>query len=162
MSLLPELNRLQAVRGQINIASSGAWPPLNCVVAREGYVSPTPDERHVVGSTYDYDTDCKMSPVPSAQDDAENRARLAAILPGASAGEFPGRAANRAVMPDRFPLLGPAPDRPNLYLATGYASRGVGLAALLAETLASMICDEPMPLECDLVKAMDAGRANPM
>ena len=156
--LLPELNRLQTVRGQINIASRGAWPPLNCVVAREGYVSPTPEGCHVVGSTYDYDIDCNISPVPSAQHDAENRARLAAILPGASAGEFPGRAANRAVMPDRFPLLGPAPDRPNLYLATGYASRGVGLAALLAETLASTICNEPLPLERDLMKAMDAGR----
>jgi tRNA 5-methylaminomethyl-2-thiouridine biosynthesis bifunctional protein len=49
-------------------------------------------------------------------------------------------------------------DRPNMYIATGYASRGVGLAALLAETLASMICDEPLPLERDLVKAMDSGR----
>lgn len=158
VNLLPELNKLQAVRGQINIVSKDILPQVNRVVAREGYVSPTPDGSHVVGATYDYVTDCKMSPATSVKDDAENRARLATILPGASADTFPGRASNRAVMPDRFPLLGPVHDRARLYLATGYASRGVGLAALLAETLASMICKEPLPLERDLVKAMDAGR----
>lgn len=158
VNLLPELKNLQAVRGQINIVAKNALPQLNCVVAREGYVSPTPDGRHVVGSTYDYDTDSNASLATSPQADAENRARLVAILPGASADEFPGRAANRAVMPDRFPLLGAVQNRPNLYIATGYASRGVGLAALLAETLASMICKEPLPLERDLVRAMDVGR----
>ncbi len=158
VSLLPELKKLQAVRGQINIASADTLPQLPRVVAREGYVSPTPDGRYVVGSTYDYDADCDADLAPTSQEDAENRARLNTILPGASAGDFPGRASIRAVMPDRFPLLGPVQGRPNIYIATGYASRGVVLAGLLAETLASMICDEPLPLERDLVKAMDAGR----
>ena len=158
VSLLPEFKNLQAVRGQINIASAQALPQLSRVIAREGYVSPTPDGRYVVGSTYEYDAGYCASPAPTSDSDAENRTRLAAILPGANAGDFPGRASIRAVMPDRFPLLGAVPERPNMYIATGYASRGVGLAALLAETLASMICIEPLPLERDLVKAMDTGR----
>ena len=159
VSLLPEFKKLQAVRGQINIAPSGTLPQLNCVVAREGYVSPTPDGRYVVGSTYEYNAECFASSAASSRDDADNRARLAAILPGASAGDFPGRASIRAVMPDRFPLLGPVQGRPNMYVATGYASRGVVWAGLLAEALACMMCHEPLPLERDLIGAMDTGRS---
>jgi len=158
VGLLPEFKNLQAIRGQINIASAEALPQLTRVIAREGYVSPTPDGRYVVGSTYEYDADCCPSPAPSSHSDAENRARLAAILPGSNAGDFPGRASTRAVMPDRFPLLGAVPNRPNVFIATGYASRGVVWAGLLAETLASMMCYEPLPLERDLLKAMKPGR----
>lgn len=162
VSLLPELKNLQAVRGQINIASRGPLPPLNCVVAREGYVSPTPDGRCVVGSTYEYDADSLANPAPSSQGDAENRSRLNAILPGAKVGDFPGRASIRAVMPDRFPLLGAVPQRPGVYIATGYASRGVVLASILAETLTNLICREPVSLERDLIQSMDAGRCSEM
>ena len=158
VTLLPELNKLQAVRGQINIAPANTWPALSRVIAREGYVSPSPDGSYIVGATYEYGVHPSVPLVPTSQGDAENRARLAAILPGASVADFPGRAAIRTVMPDRFPLLGAVPGRPNVFIATGYASRGVVWAGLLAETLASLICHEPLPLERDLVKAMNVMR----
>ena len=61
-------------------------------------------------------------------------------------------------MPDRFPLLGAVSGSPHVFIATGYASRGVVCAGILAETLASLICHEPLPLERDLVKAMNVMR----
>ena len=158
VSLLPELKHLQAVRGQVNIAPAETLFPLARVIAREGYVSPSPDGRYIIGATYEYDTGPRASLAPSRRGDAENQARLEAILPGVRAGNFPGRASLRAVMPDRFPLLGAMQNRPHVFIATGYASRGVVLAGLLAETLASIICDEPLPLERDLVGAMKACR----
>ncbi len=152
--LLPELKTLRAVRGQINVVSQEALRKVARVIARDGYVSPSPDGRHIIGSTYEYDTYPGISPTPSLRGDAENKARLEAILPGVLVGDFPGRASIRAVMPDRFPLLGAVQNRAHVFMASGYASRGVVLAALLAETLASIICEEPLPLERDLVRAM--------
>jgi tRNA 5-methylaminomethyl-2-thiouridine biosynthesis bifunctional protein len=158
VNLLPELKHLQAVRGQVNIAPADTVLPLARVIAREGYVSPSPDGRYIIGATYEYDTGPSASFAPSRRGDAENQARLEAILPGVRVGDFPGRASVRAVMPDRFPLLGALQNRPHVFIATGYASRGVVLAGLLAETLASIICDEPLPLERDLVRAMRTSR----
>ncbi len=154
VNLMPELKTLQAVRGQINIAPQKALFPLARVIARDGYVSPSPDGRYIVGSTYEYGTYPTVSVAPSRKGEAENKARLEAILPGVCVGDFPGRASIRAVMPDRFPLLGAVQNRAHVFMATGYASRGVVLAALLAETLASIMCEEPLPLERDLVRAM--------
>lgn len=155
--LLP-LEKLQGVRGQINIVPGETLPHIKRVIAREGYVSPSPDGNFVVGATYEYDADPMAALLASSQGDAENRKRLEAILPGAVAGDMRGRVSIRAVMPDRFPLLGAVPNQPNLFVAVGYASRGVVWAGLLGETLASILCDEPRPLERDLLKAMDAGR----
>ena len=155
--LLP-LEKLQGVRGQINIVPRGHLPKLDRVIAREGYVSPSPDGRIVVGATYEYDVDPGSALLASSQGDAENLRRLEAILPGVVAGDMPGRVSIRAVMPDRFPLLGPVLELPNVFIAVGYASRGVVWAGLLGETLASIICDEPRPLERDLLRAMDPWR----
>jgi tRNA 5-methylaminomethyl-2-thiouridine biosynthesis bifunctional protein len=91
--------------------------------------------------------------VTSARGDADNRARLHAIVPGLLAPEMSGRVAIRAVMADRFPLLGQV--QPGLFVAAGYASRGVVWSALLGEALACLICDEPLPIERELMRAMN-------
>ena len=53
------------------------------------------------------------------------------------------RAGVRATTPDRLPVMGAAPERPGVYLLTGYGSRGLTWAPFLAEALASEIMNEP-------------------
>ncbi|MEQ6917108.1 bifunctional tRNA (5-methylaminomethyl-2-thiouridine)(34)-methyltransferase MnmD/FAD-dependent 5-carboxymethylaminomethyl-2-thiouridine(34) oxidoreductase MnmC [Halomonas aquatica] len=94
-----------------------------------------------------------------------------------------GRAAVRAASPDKSPYAGPVPDAEawqtdyallakdatrvpevpgchhgGLWISTGHGSRGLASAPLCAELIASMICDEPMPLEQPLVDHLHPGR----
>jgi tRNA U-34 5-methylaminomethyl-2-thiouridine biosynthesis protein MnmC, C-terminal domain len=144
---------LQGIRGQINVLPGAALPKLDCVIAREGYVSPGAHGDYVVGASYEFDADPNAALTPSTRGDLDNRQRLAAILPGFEPGAMIGRVSVRAVMPDRFPLLGSI--QPGLYVAAGYASRGVVWSALLGETLACMMSGEPLPIERDIVRAMN-------
>ncbi|MDA8260110.1 MAG: FAD-dependent oxidoreductase, partial [Betaproteobacteria bacterium] len=85
-------------------------------------------------------------------------ARLEAILPGASEGmaaeDLSGRASLRATLPDRLPIVGAVDGQAGLYVAAGYASRGVVWAGLLGEALADRITGQPLPLENDLMQAI--------
>lgn len=57
-----------------------------------------------------------------------------------------------SLQPDDIPRL------PGIYSVTGFASRGLTWASLAAETLASMLEDEPLPVESDIVEALDPAR----
>ncbi|MHB0776663.1 bifunctional tRNA (5-methylaminomethyl-2-thiouridine)(34)-methyltransferase MnmD/FAD-dependent 5-carboxymethylaminomethyl-2-thiouridine(34) oxidoreductase MnmC [Halomonas sp. WWR20] len=94
-----------------------------------------------------------------------------------------GRVGLRAASPDKSPFAGPAPDaqawrrdyaalRKNarrapavdgvhhagLWVSAAHGSRGLASAPLCAEVIASRICDEPMPLERELVDHLHPGR----
>lgn len=160
LALVPEQPwPLQTVRGQITRLPEGALAEIGRVIAREGYLSPTPDRRTIVGATYEHDS-CDTR--PRRESDEANLARLEAILPGAAANidieAVEGRASLRAVLPDRLPLLGPVKGREGVHVAAGYGSRGVVWAALLGETLTCQILQEPLPLERDLIEAISPAR----
>jgi tRNA 5-methylaminomethyl-2-thiouridine biosynthesis bifunctional protein len=127
------------------------------VIAREGYVAPAVDGIHVLGASYDMND---TSTEPHAQAHAGNLQRLAGLLPGweknFSADRLQGRVAFRATTPDRLPIIGVL--EPGLYACTGLGSRGIVWSALGAELLASMIFDEPLPLEQDLVASVSPQR----
>ncbi len=145
---------LHTVRGQITQLPPASLPEITRVIAREGYVAPGQD-RPLVGATYEHDDD---DTAPRAASDLSNLARLEAILPGASE-RFPpdavaGRASLRATLPDRLPLVGAVDAHPGLYVAAGYASRGVVWAGLLGEALADLMTGQPLPLEANLMRAI--------
>lgn len=96
---------------------------------------------------------------------------------------FRGRAAVRAASPDKSPYAGPVPDaeawredyaalardatrvpdvagrhHEGLWISAAHGSRGLASAPLCAELIASMICDEPLPLEQPLVDHLHPGR----
>ena len=148
---------LQAVRGQLTSLPAGTLQALSCVVSGEGYV--IPGDVAVTGASYDHDT---LDLTLCARSQAENLARLAALLdlPPGRLENLPlgGRAALRAVLPDRLPLLGEVVGRPQLYVAAGYASRGVVWAGLLGEALADAILGQPRALTAELLTALDPGR----
>ena len=149
---------LHTVRGQVTRLPPGGLPEIRRVIAREGYVAAGAGQL-VVGATYEHDDD---DSAPRRASDLANLARLEAILPGAgercALAAASGRAALRATLPDRLPMLGAVGGQAGLYVAAGYASRGVVWAGLLGEALADRITRQPLPLEADLMRAIAPGR----
>jgi len=155
LNLVPDQTwPLHTVRGQVTQLPPGSLPEISRVIAREGYVAPGP-ERPLVGATYEHDDDATE---PRTASDRANLARLEAILPGAGERFAPetvsGRAALRATLPDRLPIVGAVSGHAGLYVAAGYASRGVVWAGLLGEVLADRMTGQPLPLERELIRAI--------
>jgi tRNA 5-methylaminomethyl-2-thiouridine biosynthesis bifunctional protein len=159
LTLLPDQPwPLNTVRGQITQLPPGCLPEIQRVIAREGYVAA--GAGHVlVGATYEHDDE---DTAPRRESNLANLARLEAILPGAvvrfAAQAVSGRASLRATLPDRLPMVGAVSGQAGLYVAAGYASRGVVWAGLLGEALADQMTGQPLPLEIELMLAIAPGR----
>lgn len=149
---------ITAVRGQVSRLPAGCLPEIHRIIAREGYVAPGGGQP-VVGATYEHDDEDTL---PRRASDEANMARLEAILPGASQRvdreQVSGRASLRATLPDRMPMAGAVTGQAGLYVATGYASRGVVWAGLLGELLGDLMTGQPLPLEAELVRAISPAR----
>ncbi|MBL8485820.1 MAG: bifunctional tRNA (5-methylaminomethyl-2-thiouridine)(34)-methyltransferase MnmD/FAD-dependent 5-carboxymethylaminomethyl-2-thiouridine(34) oxidoreductase MnmC [Rhodocyclaceae bacterium] len=127
------------------------------VVTRSGYVTPPLDGIRCAGATLAADD---PDPLPRLDDHRENLLRLEAILPGFAAGTAPGALAGRVgfrpMSPDRLPLAGNL--APGLWVLGGFGARGLVWSQLCAELLASRMTGDPLPLEADLVAALDPDR----
>lgn len=163
---------LAQVRGQVTHLAQGGMPELPFVLCREAYLTPAVDGWHSLGASYDDDHDPALR--PSSQQ--ENLDKIRAMLGDPSIGldaPLAGRVGFRCVAPDRLPLVGALPTgdmeqgverlrqiprHGGLYGLLGYASRGLTWAPLAAELLASQLHGDPLPLESDLVNALDPGR----
>jgi tRNA 5-methylaminomethyl-2-thiouridine biosynthesis bifunctional protein len=164
------LTPVYSARGQVSIlpATDGSAP--KAVVCRGGYVTPEVDGWRCAGASFDVgDTDSEAR----LSDQQGNLDKLEAILPGYTAeleiATLGARVGFRPVSPDRLPLVGAVPAaapgalttrsrHPGLYMISGFGSRGLVWAGLAGELLASQIEGEPLPIERDLVWAMDPGR----
>jgi tRNA 5-methylaminomethyl-2-thiouridine biosynthesis bifunctional protein len=157
---------LEIVRGQVTRLPPGSLPEIRRVIAREGYIAPGLGQP-VIGATYENNDD---DLTPRRSSDRLNLERLEAILPGVNAGlsvaglngeaALSGRASLRATMPDRMPIVGAVAGQTGLYVAAGYASRGMVWAGLLGEALADQITGQPCPLEAELMQAIAPDRYN--
>ena len=149
---------LNTVRGQITRLPPGSLPQIGRVIAREGYVAPGASQL-LVGATYEHDDD---DTTPRAASDRANLARLESILPGAGAQladvAVSGRASLRATLPDRLPIVGAVDGQAGLFVAAGYASRGVVWAGVLGEALAALMTGQPVALDQDVMRAIAPGR----
>lgn len=159
LSLAPDQTwPLHTVRGQITQLPRGCLPEIQRVIACEGYVAPGAGQL-LVGATYEHDDD---DTAPRTASDLANLARLEAVLPGAGErfveGAVSGRASLRATLPDRLPIVGAVGGQAGLYVAAGYASRGVVWAGLLGEALADLMTHQPLPLEAELMQAISPQR----
>lgn len=162
------------VRGQVSHLPADTLPKLAHAVCREGYLTPAVDGVHCLGASYSKDDIAGIR----IEEHAENLHRLAAMLPGTEthfvAEQLHGRVGFRATTPDHLPLVGALPDltahppadmrlrtfprQSGLFGLLGLGSRGLVWAALLAETLASQINGEPLPLSGDQIDALDPAR----
>lgn len=166
---------IRRVRGQVTHIPEGGMPALNLALTREGYATPALDGWHCVGASYELEE----NPNLSADSTKGNLVRLEQMLPGSShnleASHLGGRVATRAAATDRLPLVGALPDLetamtphasrlsemprlPGLYGLLGLGSRGLVWHALAAELLAAQLEGEALPLETDLVAAIDPAR----
>ena len=132
---------LAPVRGQASWAEDLEWPTA---VAWGGYAIPL-RKGVLFGATHDRGDDGVDL---RAADHARNLAQLAAAFPrlaGALDGAaLHGRAAVRAVTPDRLPIAGRT--APGLFVLCGFGSRGFAHAPLLAEHVAALALGAPSPL----------------
>lgn len=168
---------LQQIRGQVAYLAAADAPASRVVLTGAGYLLPVVDGVAVTGASYDVED---KDLTPHAEDLSQFTEQLQQMLgrridlTGAG-----GRVGFRCVAVDRLPLIGAVPDLataraqastltgahfadlprlPCLYAATGYGSRGLVWSALAAELIASQLDGEPLPLEADLVDAVDPGR----
>ena len=163
-----------AARGQVSHLPASATPPLEIVVCRHGYATPAVDGQCLIGATLSLDDD---ETGERLADHRDNLAQLELTLPGFAAaidpGQLAGRVGFRPLSPDRLPIVGPVPAGvaagvnsrlhslprlPGLWCAQGYGTRGITWSALMADLLVSRIEGDPLPLERDLVDALDPGR----
>ena len=176
---------LAAVRGQLSIvpgATAAGWRLPSRPVAGAGYLLPAVDGSAMFGATAQVGDDDLRVRIDDHRLNLEQLARL--VAPAAAqtfVGDpigFAGRTAWRWVSRDRLPLIGAVPRadgtstlasgrcdlprfmarEPGLFLFTALGSRGITWAALGAQVLASSIAAAPMPLEADLVDAIDPAR----
>ncbi|MBI5331765.1 MAG: bifunctional tRNA (5-methylaminomethyl-2-thiouridine)(34)-methyltransferase MnmD/FAD-dependent 5-carboxymethylaminomethyl-2-thiouridine(34) oxidoreductase MnmC [Betaproteobacteria bacterium] len=162
------------VRGQVSHVPAGVLPVLPHAACCEGYLTPAVDGIHCLGASYAYDEEKDLR----EEEHAGNLVRLRRILPGAGQDIEParlgGRVGFRAATPDRLPLAGALPEsapalaadarlrdiprQEGLYGLLGLGSRGLVWAALAAEIVASRLHGDPMPIENDLLEAIDPAR----
>ncbi|MBI2311733.1 MAG: bifunctional tRNA (5-methylaminomethyl-2-thiouridine)(34)-methyltransferase MnmD/FAD-dependent 5-carboxymethylaminomethyl-2-thiouridine(34) oxidoreductase MnmC [Betaproteobacteria bacterium] len=164
------------IRGQVSFIPVSDLTPPRLVLCGNGYLTPALEGASTLGATYDFDDD---DPGPRVSGHESNLARLESLLPGGSAGidaaTLTGRVGFRCATPDRLPLAGSLaveeetlrlrpgqlrdiPRWPGLHALLGYGSRGLVWAAIAAELLASQLEGDPLPLESDLVDAVDPAR----
>jgi tRNA 5-methylaminomethyl-2-thiouridine biosynthesis bifunctional protein len=170
---------LRAVRGQVTLGQRplGAEAPPQ-PLSGDGHFIAAWDDGHRSGRSADGATGPpwhwmmgasfergETVLTPSAEADAgnlEKLRRLSPTLADAVADQFGPTAWHwvqvRCASPDRLPLVGEVPGCPGLHLLAALGSRGLSLAAVCAELLASQIDAEPWPLEHALGQALAPAR----
>tara|TARA_R110002050_G_scaffold118721_1_gene236235 strand:+ start:950 stop:2980 length:2031 start_codon:yes stop_codon:yes gene_type:complete len=179
---------LKAIRGQVSLTADNAdLPKLDTVVCGEGYISPAQEGIFCFGATFDlkgkqrdvtqHDHDKNLTKLAGALPEFHH-----ALLKKKA--QLSGRTAFRCSTPDYMPVVGPAPvfsdyidtyarlrkDKnwrfegataqhyPNLYVNSGHGSKGLITCPISAELLASMICNEPLPLPKTLIDSVNPAR----
>ncbi|MBK9135568.1 MAG: tRNA (5-methylaminomethyl-2-thiouridine)(34)-methyltransferase MnmD [Betaproteobacteria bacterium] len=161
-------------------------PPL-LPLARNGYLIPLPDGGALCGATQTSDDDDPaLRDADHAHNLAVLRRLTRASRPAAPGAAsdlsaLDGRVGWRWHTDDRLPLIGALPLRDGapgtahalasrlaqprhvprdagLFVLAALGSRGITSAALAAHVLAAWICDPPMPVDTDLLDAVDAAR----
>jgi tRNA 5-methylaminomethyl-2-thiouridine biosynthesis bifunctional protein len=179
---------LKTIRGQVSITQREAQlTELKTVVCGDGYISPSLHNQFCFGATFDLkgktlditDTDHQKNLVKLSNALPNFHQELIS-----SNTALDGRTAYRCSTPDYMPVVGPTPiynnyvdqyaklrkdknwrfensapqHHPNLFINTGHGSKGLITCPISAELLASMICNEPLPLPKDLIDAINPSR----
>jgi tRNA 5-methylaminomethyl-2-thiouridine biosynthesis bifunctional protein len=163
----------RSARGQVSHLPTTATPMLDSVLFQVGYAMPEVDGLRLIGASLSYEDEESKE---RTSDHADNLARLRLTLPGFAAGIDPatlgGRVGFRPMSPDRLPIVGAMPlpggatnrrlrdlpPQPGLWCMQGFGARGIVWSTLMADLLLSRLEGEPLPLENDLVDAVNPGR----
>ena len=175
---------LHSKRGQITLipqATSNIHPTK--IICADGYITPVVDAHYVVGATFvTADTSIELR----NSEHIENLTKLNKMISNDAYNDIRnlnGRAAIRAVSPDRLPIVGPVANdtsfntlyhdaalgathckhppphyHDGLYLMSGFGSRGLAWIPLCSEALACTINNEPSPLNKNILQAIHPNR----
>jgi tRNA 5-methylaminomethyl-2-thiouridine biosynthesis bifunctional protein len=175
---LPTLGPLEVTRGQLTWFGGAA--ALRRPVTGHGYAVSLPDGRllcgasqQLVGQEGQEGEGEELRPDDAAWNLSRLRT-LTGVMPpeGAALG---GRVSWRVQTPDRLPLIGPAPladlpprtrraqprfvpRHPGLFIMGAFGSRGLIWAPLASRLLCAWLEATPLPMEADLVDALDPCR----
>lgn len=157
---------MRRIRGRLTQITAQAIGELGAVVTGPVMLIPEAPGRVIIGATYQVDAADDGGSDSGA--DRENLERMAAMFPGmgehVSPDALSGHSASRCTFPDRMPAFGRVPlpqgdgtidGSGGVFAAFGLGSRGLTLAGLGAELLVSQMDGDPLPIETDLVAAMD-------
>ena len=128
------------------------------IIGGDGYVLPAKDGLCVSGATYIHAPQRVETTHAGRHRNLDRAADLLGLpLLGQSlaADELAGWAGLRAVLPGRFPAIGPLNEVPGLWVATGFASRGLTWSSLAADLILAAFEGQPIPLENDLLKEVN-------
>jgi len=172
------------IRGQVSyLRASASSAAIARVICGQSYISPALNGLHSVGASYSK----KVSDLAlSEKEHQQNIEGIAPHLPqGAIAAEAitGGRVSVRATTGDRMPIVGPVPDfaelearysalgqrerkHPDshmpyvdgLYVSVGHGSHGLSNAPLCGEYLASIIANELLPIQSEVLECIHPGR----
>ncbi|MCC5451621.1 bifunctional tRNA (5-methylaminomethyl-2-thiouridine)(34)-methyltransferase MnmD/FAD-dependent 5-carboxymethylaminomethyl-2-thiouridine(34) oxidoreductase MnmC [Rheinheimera sp. UJ51] len=149
------------VRGQVSHVQAPEISPLRTVICHKGYLTPAWQGEHSVGATFDRDGQIAQT---TTEDDQQNIAELQQQLgqPAWSSAitAISAKAAFRATVPDRLPIVGQMAALKNLWVMTGLGARGLLYAPLLAELLACQLSAEPLPQGSHAIAQLAANRFN--
>ncbi|USD66025.1 bifunctional tRNA (5-methylaminomethyl-2-thiouridine)(34)-methyltransferase MnmD/FAD-dependent 5-carboxymethylaminomethyl-2-thiouridine(34) oxidoreductase MnmC [Vibrio sp. SCSIO 43136] len=179
---------LSAVKGQVShIPTTTELSKIKPVLCYDGYMTPVNpnNQHHCIGASYDRSNiDTKFD--EAAQRD--NGEKLSRCVPNQTwvkdvdTSDNHARQGVRCVTRDHIPFVGNVADfdslidvyqdlqhqsetnaentplHPNLYCLLGLGSRGLSSAPLMAETLASVICNQPIPLPVDVLEMIHPGK----
>nr|WP_086938175.1 bifunctional tRNA (5-methylaminomethyl-2-thiouridine)(34)-methyltransferase MnmD/FAD-dependent 5-carboxymethylaminomethyl-2-thiouridine(34) oxidoreductase MnmC [Thaumasiovibrio occultus] len=173
------------VRGQVShIPTNESLRSLKSVVCYDGYLTPENNDHHCIGASYDRNQTALEFSETHQQG---NKQRLIHCLPEASwpqtidVSQNRARVGVRTASRDHLPFVGNVVDfsamqthyaelqhnqadaeaiasYPNLYCLLALGSRGLSSAPILGETLAAMICGEPLPYPQSVLDALHPGR----
>ena len=131
-----------------------------CIVSGDGYVLPSLDGLCAVGSSYVHGAERIEPSLEGAQGNVVRAAGLLGLaglteLTGMTGltdlAAMPGWAGWRAVLPGRLPAIGPLAQTQGLWVATGFASRGLTWSSLAGDLIAGALSGEPLALERDIM-----------
>jgi glycine oxidase len=145
---LPRPLSVEPVRGQMLAYDWPADEPSSIVFGGAGYVLRRGDEA-LVGSTMEF---AGFDPATTENGRTHLEVTAASLYPALAGAEIRRTWAGlRPCTPDGYPIIGPDPDRPNLWYATGHGRNGVLLAAVTGEIIAHLVSGNPIDqLEMDL------------
>ncbi len=136
---------LHTVRGQVTFAKANAESQkMRANICYGGYIAPVVGGLHAVGATFQK---WLHNSALRGEDDVDNLAKLAAVLPALGNLEIAGsRASLRVASKDRFPVAGAVPGG---YISAAHGSHGLLSSLLCAHILADHIRGGP----CTIGKA---------
>ena len=166
---------LKKNRGQINWLPSKKKHGSKEIISDGGYLIPDVSGFDVFGSTYERDNENKNLSMTDFDKNFKTYQKLSGVKMKKNDMPITGWVGWRVVTPDRTPYVGHILDEskevynkprsiqelkwhPNLFINTGYGSRGYTLAPFISKCLASLISGSQTPIEEDILNYLNPSR----